>query len=168
MNNIPKKPQKHNENGALVEAALRVAKSGLPCFPTINKKPSWSNKELGVAKGEGGYKIATTDPERIVELFSHPRAKEVSVPMGAMSGLLCVDIDLYKGPAVQEWYEKNRHYFENTLCHSTPRGGLHFFFKHPGDNIHFPATLAEGVDIKANGNGYVCWPDDISGYEVEK
>ena len=45
----------------IVKAALAVAKK-YPVFPTIKKMPCWSNSELGVGKGEGGYKIATQDP----------------------------------------------------------------------------------------------------------
>jgi hypothetical protein len=142
---------------ALVEQALRVAEK-YPVFPTNDKMPAWSNKELGVAKGFGGYKIATQDPEEVTRLFSHPRAKEIAVPMGEMSLLLCVDVDLYKHPDLEQWVKDNEKYLDKTLTHSTRSGGLHIFFKHPGDNIRFPATLRVGVDMKAAGNGYVCFP----------
>jgi RecA-family ATPase len=150
----------------LIKKALAVAKH-YPVFPTIDKMPSWSNKELGVNKGEGGYKIATQDPDRVVELFSHPRAKEIAVPMGAMSGLLCVDVDSYKSSDndIVNWMMKNEKYFTKTLTHTTRSGGYHIFFKHPGDTIRFPATLRSGVDLKAAGNGYVCWPG-TDGYTV--
>ena len=148
----------------LVEQALAVGLK-YPVFPTNKKMPSWSNKALGVAKGFGGYKIATQDPARIAELFSHPNAIEIAVPMGEMSGMLCVDVDLYKNPELADWVEKNKDLLGKTLRHKTRSGGLHFFFKHPGGNIRFPATLREGVDLKAGGNGYVCFPP-TKGYEA--
>ena len=77
----------------LIKEALAVGKL-YPVFPTIDKKPCWSNAELKVQSGEGGYQIATQDPDRIKELFSHPNAREIAVPMGSMSGLLCIDVDL--------------------------------------------------------------------------
>lgn len=148
---------------SIVERALAVAKK-YPVFPTINKKPTWSNAALGVKKGEGGYKISTQDPDRVRELFSHPRAEEIAVPMGEMSGLLCVDVDVYKeGNGLQKWVDDHGDALD-TLTHKTRSGGLHFIFKHPGDGYRFPATLRPGVDLKANGTGYVCWPG-TDGYE---
>jgi hypothetical protein len=141
----------------LIEQALAVAKK-YPVFPTLDKRPSWSNKELSVGKGEGGFKIATQDPDEVRRLFSHERAHEIAVPMGSKSGLLCVDVDIYKHPELEQWVADNDAFFANTLTHTTRSGGLHFFFEHPGDNIRFPATLREGVDLKAGGNGFVCFP----------
>lgn len=142
---------------SLVEQALVVAQR-YPVFPTNDKRPCWSNKELGVDRGEGGYKVATQDPDRVVELFSHRNATEIAVPMGSMSGLICVDVDSYKGTDLEAWLEENKQHLSKTMCHKTRSGGLHFFFKHPGGNIHFPATLRPGVDLKAGGTGYVCFP----------
>jgi len=145
-----------------------------PCFPTDNKKPCWSNKELGVAKGQGGYKIATQNIARVEELFSHPGATEIAVPMGEASGLICVDVDIHKAddiPGLQEWYDENFELLKCTRRHKTRSGGWHFIFKHPGGRpefkgIHFPATLREGVDLKAAGNGYICFPP-TEGYTVD-
>jgi hypothetical protein len=148
---------------ALIEAAHEIA-TLYPVFPTTkNKLPCWSNSDLGVAKGHGGFKIATQDLDRIDELFSHPNAETVSVPMGPMSGLLCIDPDLYKGDHVVEWHEANKHWLEKTLCHQTQSGGLHYIFKWT-DDIKFPATLAEGVDVKGHG-GYIVFPPS-GGYTV--
>jgi hypothetical protein len=151
----------------LAEEALRVALD-YPVFPTDNKKPCWSNAELGVKKGQGGYKIATQDPERVKELFSHRGATEIAVPMGEMSGLICVDVDIHKAdsiPGLQDWFEGNWPLLNSTLIHRTRSDGLHFIFKHPGDIGKLPATLRDGVDLKASGTGYICWPP-TSGYQV--
>lgn len=150
-------------NISLVDQALEVAKQ-YPVFPTDQKRPCWSNKELGVEKGMGGFKIATQDPEEVRRLFSHPRASEIAVPMGEHSGLICVDVDLYKFPDLKQWVEDNWHHLSGALCHRTRSGGLHFIFQHPGANIHLPATLRLGVDLKADGKGYICWPP-TKGYE---
>ena len=145
----------------LIEAALVVAQS-YPVFPTVNKKPSWSNAELGVKRGEGGYKIASRDPDRVRELFSHPRAKEIAVPMGELSGLVCIDVDIYKDPSLDTWARET---LPITRMHRTRSGGLHFIYKHPGNGIRFPSTLRPGVDIKAGGTGYICWPG-TDGYDA--
>ena len=57
-----------------------------PVFPTNNKKPCWSNAELKVGRGEGGYKVAPQNKREIKKLFSHKLASEIAVPMGEMSG----------------------------------------------------------------------------------
>ena len=147
------------EYSALIKDALAVAKK-YPVFPTNNKKPVWSNLELDVGKGQGGYKIATQDPDRVVKLFSHPRATEIAVPMGEMSGLICVDVDSYKDTdgEMVKWMSDNDELLSGTLRHTTRSGGLHILFEHPGDVGRLPATLRAGVDLKANGTGYVCWP----------
>lgn len=152
-------------SSTLIDAALALAARGIPSFPTVDKIPSWSNAELGVAKGDGGYKIATTDQGRLRELFAHECALEIAVPMGEMSGLMCVDVDVHKVPSLRKWVDEET-WLHATLQHETRSGGMHFFFKHPGNHIKFPATLREGVDIKAVGNGYVCFPP-TKGYSVE-
>ena len=161
---MTKTPELYSDLPPLIKAALAVAATGLPVFPTVDKMPAWSNAELGVAKGDGGYKIASTDPKRIIELFSHRRATEIAVPMGEMSGLMCVDVDLQKGDHVHQWRDDNVSWLIETRCHSTRSGGLHFLFRHiPG--VRFPAQLAPGVDIKAGGTGYICWPGTV-GYSL--
>jgi|TARA_Y100000310_G_C20704273_1_gene833455 hypothetical protein len=147
----------------IIKAALAVAKH-YPVFPTYNKKPSWSNADLGVARGQGGYKIATQDPMKIKSLFAHQRAKEIAVPMGERTGMLCIDVDIYKNPALQDFIDAWPQ-LSKTKCHKTRSGGLHFFFRHPGADIKFPSTLQPGVDVKSSGTGYVCWPG-TDGYEV--
>ena len=146
----------------LVQAALDIG-AVYPVFPTRNKKPAISNKELKLKRGDGGFKIATQDRDKIIEYFSHKNAEDISVPMGPMSGLLCIDLDLYKGDHVVAWWEDNKHWLENTLCHKSKNGGLHYFFEWP-DGIRFPSTLAAGVDVKGHG-GFVVFPPS-GGYEI--
>jgi hypothetical protein len=150
---------------ALIKAALEVAKK-YPVFPANDKKPCWSNAELGVAKGMGGYKVATQDPAEVKRLFSHSRATEIAVPMGAMSGLICVDVDLHKDKAsLDHWLLDNSDLLTDARVHKTRSGGLHYIFRHPGDVGKLPATLRPGVDLKANGTGYICFPP-TKGYEL--
>jgi RecA-family ATPase len=161
------------KSAALIAAALTVAET-YPVFPTNSKMPAISNHDLGkilgreIRKGHGGYHAATQDPVLVKKYFSHHNAAEIAVPMGEMSGLMCIDVDLYKGDDIRDWHDDNIDHFKDTLCHETRKGGRHYFFKHPGDNIKFPATLREGVDVKAAGNGFVCWPSGDGMYTVVK
>ena len=148
----------------LIQDALTVAVN-YPVFPTSGKIPAWSNKELDVEPGHGGFKIATQEPQRIRQLFSHAHATEIAVPMGSLSGLLCIDVDLYKVPELHDWLAEQE-WLQRTLCHETRSGGRHYIFKHPGA-MRFPSTLRPGVDVKAGGSGYICWPP-TEGYRVFK
>ena len=152
-----------SKNYELIKQALIVG-TRYPVFPTNQKVPCWSNKELGVAAGQGGYKIATQDADEIRRLFSHKNATEIAVPMGTMSGLLCVDVDLYKGEGTAEWMAANQHWLGKTRAHKTRSGGVHYIFKHVSGE-RFPATIAPGVDLKAGGTGFVCWPP-TEGYSL--
>ena len=147
----------------IIEEALAVGKQ-YPVFPTNGKIPCWSNAELKVKAGEGGYQIATQDPDRIRELFSHPNAKEIAVPMGHMSGLMCIDVDLYKDEELVDWMAEQS-WLQKTRSHKTRSGGLHFIFRHTEAKL--PATMRTGVDIKANGAGYICFPP-TDGYKILK
>lgn len=148
----------------LLHVALTLAGNGIPVFPTIDKKPCWDNETLGVKKGDGGYKVASTDPDRVRFLFNHPRAVEIAVPMGEMSGLLCIDVDLYRMADLADWVEQNKSWLSTTLCHTTRSGGRHYLFRHVPD-VRWPATLRKGVDVKAGGNGFICWPG-TEGYSI--
>ena len=57
---MTKTPELYSDLPPLIKAALAVADTGLPVFPTVDKMPAWSNAELGVAKGDGGHIFART------------------------------------------------------------------------------------------------------------
>ncbi len=148
------------ERDELIKAALAVAKTGLPVFPTTGKRPAWSNSAAAkaldreIGRGEGGYKLATTKPAEIQILFE--RGTEIAVPMGSMSGMICIDVDAYKNEELTAWMQANVEWLRHARMHTTRSHGYHFFFRHR-DDVRWPATLREGVDIKSEG-GYVCWP----------
>ncbi|MBT5522996.1 MAG: AAA family ATPase [Rhodospirillaceae bacterium] len=153
----------------VIETALEVAKQ-YPVFPTRNKKPALSNRDVeqilgrDIGHGEGGFKMATIDPHIIEKLFDAAGVDEIAVPMGPMSGLICVDVDSYKdADGIGQWVADNARLLEGTLTHTTRSGGAHYIFRMPEGLRHMP-TLRPGVDLKGNG-GYICWPG-TPGYEV--
>ena len=158
----------------IVALARAIAKTGLPVFPTRNKKPALSNSSLSeilgrdVARGEGGFHMATTDSKLIKLLFEAANTEEVAVPHGPKSrggsGYLIVDVDLYKGPEVKQWHEDNVGVLTGTMCISSRSGGLHYVFIFP-EGMKHPATICPGVDLKGHG-GYTCWVG-TPGYTLE-
>ncbi|MBT7286510.1 MAG: AAA family ATPase, partial [Rhodospirillaceae bacterium] len=157
----------------LIEKALEVAKEH-PCFPTRNKKPALSNQQLGeilgreIKKGQGGFKIATQDPDLVRKLFEAAGTDEISVPLGLNGSdgehpIVCIDADTYKSAEAQTWVDTNEDLLGQTRRHSTRSDGDHFIFLAP-KGVKLPATLAPGIDLKGHG-GYICWPG-TPGYEV--
>jgi len=145
----------------LIENALAVSeREGLPVFPLDRRKrPCWSNEELGVADGEGGYRIATKDPEEIRRLFSHKRAALIGVPTGIGTGLAVVDIDVKEGKSGQAWYDEHLADLGLTRWHRTKSGGVHLVYAinavDPGCNA---GVIHDGVDLRAGGGYIVWWP----------
>jgi hypothetical protein len=67
-----------------LDDALALAALGWPVFPTGGPKGK-------TPLGGHGFKDATTDPDRIREMFSNQRAKRVGVALPA--GVWAIDVD---------------------------------------------------------------------------
>jgi RecA-family ATPase len=134
-------------------AALDLARQGLPVFPCAqDKRPL-------VARG---FLSASTDPETIKAWWRlHPDAM-IGVPTGPLSGLFVIDCDIDKetGVTVGEiTLAQSGH--EDLLtgpgCY-TQSGGLHLYFRDPGDLVRNSAgKIGPKVDTRGAG-GYVIVP----------
>jgi len=154
----------------LIEKALAVARGGFPVFPCDrHKHPCWSNEELGAAPGEGGFKIATRDPEEIKKLFAHKRAALIGVPTGPVSGITVVDIDVKDGKGGQAWYDERISDLGMTRWHRTRSGGLHLVYRingvDPGSNA---GLIHDGVDLRSDGGFIVWWPSEGLEYSMAR
>jgi hypothetical protein len=109
------------------------------CYP--NKRPACAN----------GFKDASADPKRIVELWAGRSGLLIAVPTGAISGFDVLDID---GSAGYDWLAK--HPMPLTRVHHTRSGGLHFLFRHRRGLRCSQGVVAPGVDVRGDG-GYVIW-----------
>ena len=98
------------------------------------------------------FKAATTDPAQIALWQARFPNCLWGVPTGVVTGFDVLDID----PEGLRWFEANRHLIPVTRVHHTPRGGLHFFFKHAPGLRCSRGRIAPGVDVRADG-GYVIW-----------
>jgi len=137
----------------LTEKALAVAGEDHPVFPCDRRKrPCWTNDQLGVGEGEGGFKIATRDPEEIRRLFAHPRAALIGVPTGPDSGINVIDVDVKEGKAGQDWYDAHITELGLTRWHKTQSGGVHLVYAANGlDPGTSAGVVHDGVDIRAAG-----------------
>jgi hypothetical protein len=123
-------------------------------FPCNGKKPYV----------EHGLRDATTDPATIETWWRRWPGANVAIRTGSVSGLLVVDAD-----DLDSLHELEREHGElpRTASVVTPRGGQHYWLRHPGGEIPSSAgKFAPGVDIRSDG-GYVIAPPS-PGYVVDE
>jgi hypothetical protein len=152
-----------------VTAALALAAQSFSVFPCTDKK----RPAIG---GPGGYKHATSDPDKVRALFATAgtAAKLIGVPTGLRSGFDVLDVDPRHGGHV--WRAANLHRLTETRIHRTPglpkvptdpvKPGEHWIYRHAEGvrNVQDGKTIAPGVDVRGEG-GYAIMPPS-PGYEV--
>ena len=140
-----------SSRATLEKSSLKYAERGKPTFPCRgNKAPCTPN----------GFKDATSDPDRLAEIWRRYPGEKIGMPTGRASGVFDVDVDRLEalGELPAEMPE--------TLTVRTPRGGLHFFFNHVEGLTNRTGALPSGIDVRGDG-GYVIVPPS-PGYEVER
>ena len=121
--------------------ALRYARMDLPVFPckVRGKKPLTPH----------GFNDATTDLQQVREWWRRWPKASIGMATGTPSGLIVLDIDPRNGGkgswAALRWGRK----IPKTAQQWTGGGGMHIFFRNPGD-IRC-GTLRPGLDVKAEG-----------------
>ena len=130
---------------SVLEAALRHAARGRARVPVQRQEPYV----------EHGLHDATTDQETIERWWRRWPAANVAIRTGSVSGLLVVDADDLDSLASSS---ANTASCRARRRSCTPRGGQHYWFRHPGGEIPSSAgKLAPGVDVRGEG-GYVIAP----------
>jgi hypothetical protein len=136
----------------LCAAALRWAERGRPVLPVgEHKRPLTEN----------GLLDATTDRGRIKAWWQRRPDANVAIRTGAASGLVVLDIDGDAGADSLHELEREHGKLPLTASVTTPRGGAHFYFRHPGREVKTCAgVIAPGIDVRGDG-GYVVVPPSV-------
>ena len=159
----------------ILNAALEMADNGTPVFPIGKTKlPVWKNEWLDLERGQGGFKIATTDTDRVEFLFTDPRVAKritgVGVPTGKRTGMTVVDVDCGKGKAhaesAAEWLDSNRTLLHGSTVVRTASSGLQYYCKFNPEVRNTAHLWALGVDARSEG-GFVVVPP-FMGYKYER
>jgi hypothetical protein len=136
----------------LVQFALSYARSGWPVFPLIGKIP---------LKDTNGHKDATTDPQKILALWTQHPTANIGLATGERAKVIVLDIDPPEGYYHLKELQQTRELLPETRRVSTAHKGLHYYFLYPIDGETYTNSVGlagrEGVDIRANG-GYVVLP----------
>jgi hypothetical protein len=133
---------------------------GFPCKARA-KNPATKN----------GFLDATIDPAQLADWWGRDPCSNVAIRTGEKSGLVVLDIDGEDGFAALDELERRHGDLPATASVRTPRGGSHFYFRHPGIPIRSrQAFPGPGLDVRGDG-GYVLAPPSIGPngqrYEVE-
>lgn len=131
-----------------IDAALSLARHGLPVFPCGNNKTPLTKH---------GHKDATTDEAQVRRWWMRYPDALVGVPTGSTSRLVVIDVD----PTGLDFIlnEKYGALLETGRQHNTRRG-FHYLFRLPdGVSIcNSAGKIAEGVDVRADGGYIIWWP----------
>lgn len=152
--------------------ALRLAAMNVRVFPVnpVSKKPYGNDaiaNALGVPEaepGQGGFKLATTDPRDVERMWRAFPESLPAVPMGAMSGIDALDIDVRADR--NGWMTINALGVRSTLdgapCQQTMSGGMHYLFRHdPARPLPSESdVIGQGLDTRGNGGYLICYDPD--------
>jgi hypothetical protein len=132
-----------------LQAALQLAERGLSVIALLpgRKKPAgdW------LAAQQKAF-----TPAQLKKLWAGNANRNVGVVTGPISGIVVVDIDSYKGSNADDLPPTG-------VIQRTGRGGLQYFYRHPGGPVTGSVGIRPGIDIRADGNFVAVAPSDTTG-----
>jgi hypothetical protein len=156
-------------NVSLLGDALDYAARGwhvFPCHTSTATGCSCRRKQCSQVgkhpRTQHGLLEATTDETTIQRWWSMWPKANVAIRTGAVSGLVVLDEDTYKGgdtsrAELEQLYSP----LPDTVQQLTGGGGVQFIFAHPGIPVHNGVEmLGAGLDIRGDG-GYVIAPPSL-------
>lgn len=126
----------------MIETAIKYGSLGVKVFPVKGKVPAitgWKEK-------------ATSDPEKIAELFKTPHTG-IGMATGELSNITVIDVDNKGGINGFETLKNLGIELPSTVCVNTPTGGKQFYFKYEPTVKTGVAVFGKksGVDIRNDG-----------------
>ena len=115
---------------------------------------------------------ATSDLDVIDELFAEYPGAAVGIATGAASGIVVVDVD--DPEAFGAFCHEHALNMPPTPTATTPSGGIHYFFQHPGGTVPNRVRFVPGADLRGDGGQVIApsqsgrsWapsltPDDVA------
>jgi putative DNA primase/helicase len=161
-------PQTGPRDATLLDAALAYAARGwhvFPCHTPTQTGCSCRRKCDRIGKHprtKNGLSDATTAEATIRRWWQMWPEANVAIRTGAVSGLVVLDNDIYKGgdTSLRE-LERSYSALPETVLSLTGGGGEQSFFQHPGSPVKNGVdALGVGLDIRGDG-GYVIAPPSL-------
>lgn len=149
--------------GSMLDYALRYAARGWPVFPLH----TWlgngcSCGHLSCAspgkhpRTRSGFHDATTDPAQIREWWDRWPNANIGVPMGKVSGVWALDVDVKNGVDGRETLDgflADHGPLPETLMQMSGGGGIHHVFEYT-EPVRNRGAFAPGLDVRGDG-GYI-------------
>jgi putative DNA primase/helicase len=106
------------------------------------------------------FNDASSDPERIAEMFARWPGENVGLKTDSGSGTIIIDVDPRDGGMEALGRLQAEHgYLPPTRLHATGGGGFHYVLGYPEGVVEMPSrTIGPGVEVKADGAGVVLPP----------
>ncbi|HSK82305.1 MAG TPA: bifunctional DNA primase/polymerase [Rubrobacter sp.] len=107
-----------------------------------------------------GFNDASSDPERIAELFARWPGDNVGHKSGRASGTVIIDVDPRNGgmESLRRLQAEHGH-LPPTRLHASGGGGYHYVLRYPEGVMEVPSRpIGPGVEVKADGAGVVLPP----------
>lgn len=121
----------------------------------------WSIVKLapGRKKPTQGWERWQTERQSVEDLRAMfrgaPRAN-IGIITGAVSGLVVVDVDTYHGGSADDLPPTG-------VIARTGRGGLQYFYRHPGHPVDNRTAVRPGIDVRGDGGYALVAPSDTTG-----
>jgi putative DNA primase/helicase len=154
------------DGGTPAATALAYAQDrGWPVFPTklVPRRDGTLDKVPCIKWGKG----AARDPGTIREWWQRWPDAVISIPTGARTGIVILDIDCKKGRnGFDTLADLGKAILPDTPMSHTPSGGVHVYFARTDIEIRNSAGtkgLGVGLDVRGDG-GQVVLPSPNSGY----
>ncbi len=156
--------------------AVGYARRGLPVFPCREVTTygpdldKYGKLKEHIAKSpytRHGCHDAATDVAQVVKWWKQYPAAAIGLRMGTGSELFVVDVDTKHGAGgLESWVALQGQHgpVPKTRTARTASGGLHVYFKHPGQGKTVKTDagkLGPGLDLRGDGNGYVIAPPSV-------
>jgi len=156
---------------ALLQTALAYRARGWPVFPCHTPTPAGGcscQQDCGSIgkhpRTKHGLKDATTDEATIRRWWRQWPQANIAIATGAVSGLVVLDEDSYKGGDQSRVDLEHTHSpLPDTVQQLTGGGGVQYLFAYPGTPVRNGVeSLGTGLDIRGDG-GYVVVPPSLHG-----
>jgi hypothetical protein len=97
------------------------------------------------------------DKPRVPKYGGDARAVGIAIITGAISNLVVVDVDTYHGGSTDGLPPTG-------VIAKTGRGGLQYFYKHPGRHVDNRVGVRPGIDVRGDGGYVAAVPTDTTGH----
>jgi hypothetical protein len=154
--------ERHAEDRGMLERALEYVQLGYPVFPVCSPKMGTHQHGRSSCNSPGKHPLVSWEPfqtrlptiNEVRSWWDRWPVANIGIPTGALSGVVVLDCD--SGEARQLAMNEGG-VGETPAVWTGKPGGVHYWFRHPGETVSNFARKRPGLDFRGDG-GYVLVP----------